>query len=126
MEQLSRALNPDPESACLDVLTRLCTFNLAGVTDSFSGHWSPFLPYPRTFWAEHSRQLPEASPLCAELWFVVLFVPTVPFVNVIESSGLAPSPLLAGKPNFKLWPLPQKTVTSSVSHGENLAGSWDT
>lgn len=120
-------MNPGPESASLAVLTRLCTLDLAGVTDSFSGHRSPFLPYPRTCWTEHSQQLPGASLLCAELWFVVLFVPMVPFVNVIESSGLALSPLLAGKPNFKLWSLPQKTVTSSVSQGENPGwelGHW--
>lgn len=115
---MSGVLNPGPESASLAVLTRLCTLHLSGVTDSFSGHWSPFLPYPRTCWAEHTQQLPGASLLCAELWFAVLFVPMVPFVNVIESSALAPSPLLAGTLNFKLWSLPQKTVTSSVSQGE--------
>lgn len=51
------------------------------------------------------------------LWH--LFVPMVPFVNVIELSGLVPCPLLAGKLNPKWCSSSEKYVSSSMSHKEN-------
>lgn len=66
---------------------------------------------------KRSCQGPACFVLNCVLW--CLFVPMVPFVNVIEFSGWVPCPLLAGKLNPKWCSSPEKYVSFSMSHKES-------